>query len=241
MPHQLVTFRGKLVAVLEFCLYLCFGFFDGFVYLFLLTAGEGFLVVPVAELCAGFVERGKPQADFYVLLLLHQLHVLFCLFGFLAQRLDAPLQFGHDRVKVNKVVLRAGKVALCLLLAVAVLGNAGGFLKDIAAFLRADVDHVGNFALSDDGIAVAPHAGIHEQLVDVLQTDGFAVDLVFAVAGAVIPAGDGDLVAVKVERAVGVVDGEHNLRESQRLALRRSAEDHVLHGLDAENPRRLFA
>ena len=72
---------------------------------------------------------------------------------------------------MNEIFLGAGKIALRLLLAVTVFGYSRRFLENIPAFLRTDVHHVGNLALTYDGISVASHSGIHEKLVYVLETD----------------------------------------------------------------------
>ena len=70
-------------------------------------------------------------------------------------------------------------------------------------------------ALTDDGIALAAQAGIHEQLVHVAQAHALLVDVVFALAAAVIPAGDGDLALRPFGADVlGVVEHERHLRQS---------------------------
>ena len=56
------------------------------------------------------------------------------------------------------------------LFAVAEFGDAGGFLEDLAPVLALERQDLVNTALPDDGIAVAPQTGIHEQLMDVAQT-----------------------------------------------------------------------
>ena len=60
-------------------------------------------------------------------------------------------------------------------------------------------------------MGVAAQAGVVEDVEDVHQAAGAAVDEVLAVAAAVHAAGDDDLVEVERERAVAVVEHEVDL------------------------------
>ena len=85
------------------------------------------------------------------------------------------------------------------------------------------------FPLLDDGVPVPAKAGVHEHLVDVLQPAGPAVDVVFALPGAVVAAGHRHLRLLHLENMLGVVQHQGDLGKAQALALFRAVEDHVLH------------
>ena len=152
-----------------------------------------------------------------------------------AQRLDLQLQLGDLVVDAHEVFLRALELALGFLLAVAVFADARRLLKDLAALAALDGQDLVDLALSDDGIALAAHARVHEELVDVLETHRLAVDIVLRLARAVVPPRHGDLRLVAGGKNVlGVVDHERHLRKAHLAALLRAAEDHVLHLRAAE-------
>ena len=120
-------------------------------------------------------------------------------------------------------------------------GDARGLLKDLAPVGGFDGEDLVNFTLTDDRITLPAHAGVHEQLVDVLQTGGAAVDVVLTLAGAVIPAGDHDLRLVHVDEAGGVVQHQRDFSIAGLLALGGAAEDDVLHLAAAQGAGGLFA
>ena len=66
--------------------------------------------------------------------------------------------------------------------------------------------------------------------MDIAQADSLAVQLILALARAVVAAGNGDIVLVAVvEGAVGVIEAQSNLGKAHRLSERRAAEYDVLH------------
>ncbi len=109
-------------------------------------------------------------------------------------------------------------------------GNAGSLLKDLpplAAFGREDLV---DLSLADDGVALLAHAGIQEQFRHVLQPDGLAVDVVFALPAAVVPAGDGHLGFLHGRENPGsIVQHQRHLGKTHLGPLLRAAENHVLH------------
>ena len=108
-------------------------------------------------------------------------------------------------------------------------GDARGLLKDlpaVGALYREDLVYL---TLADDGVTLPAQAGVHKQLVDVLQAHRAAVDVVLALPRAVVPPGDHDLALLHLEEVGGVVQHQGDLREAQLLALDGAAEDHVLH------------
>ena len=81
----------------------------------------------------------------------------------------------------------------------AVAGDAGRLLKDLPAVSGFDRQNLVDLTLADDGIALPAQTRVHEQLVDILQSDGAAVDVVLALPGAVVPPGDHHLGLLHVE------------------------------------------
>ena len=108
-------------------------------------------------------------------------------------------------------------------------GDTRGLLKDLPAVGALDGQDLINAALTDNGIALTAQTGVHEQLVDVLQPAGAPVDIVFALAGAVIPAGHRHLSFLHGEDVGGIVDDKGDLGKAQALPLGCTVKDHILH------------
>ena len=187
------------------------------------------------------VERLHPDGDLGALELVAQVQIFLRRLGLLAQGLDLQLQLIDLIVDTQQVFLRAGKLALRLLLAVAVARDAGRLLKDLTALVALAGDDLCDAPLPDDRVPVAAEAGVHEQLVDVAQAAGLAVDGIFALAAAVIAAGDHDLGVFGVEDAGAVIENERHLRKAHGAAFFRAAEDDVLHLAAAQRLRALLA
>ena len=120
-------------------------------------------------------------------------------------------------------------------------GDAGGFLENFAAVGRFEGEDLVDAALADVGIALSAKTGVHEQLVDVLEAGKLLVDIVFALAGAEIAAGDHDLGRLNAKAGVGIVKHERRLGVADGGALGRAAEDHVLHLRTAQRAGALLA
>ena len=187
------------------------------------------------------VERLHPDGDLHVLQVCAQVEILPRGSRLIAQRLDLELQLVDLVIDAQKVFIRARELALGLLLAVTVAGDARRLLKDLAAVGGLVADDLGDTALTDNGIAVAAEAGVHQKLMDVAQTAGFAIDIVFTVSAAVIPAGDNDFVLLDRKEPCGIVQDQRHLRKAQRAALFRAAENDVLHLAAAERAGSLLA
>ncbi len=188
-----------------------------------------------------FIKRCKPRRYLQRFQLLAQGQIFFRRFRLLFQRPDLQLQLLDLIAHAHKALIRGGKLALSLLLAVAIAADAGGLLEYLAAVGGFGGHDLRNASLPDDGITIAAKAGVHEQLMDIAQADVFAVDKIFAVARAVIPARDNQLIGIHGEAAAAVVQNKRNLRHAQRAALFRSAEDDILHFAAAQRPRPLLA
>ena len=109
-------------------------------------------------------------------------------------------------------------------------GDAGGLLKNLPPVAALDGQNLIDTALTDDGVALPSKARVHEQLVDVPEAYGLLIDEIFALAAAVVTAGDHHLGLLDVGEDVGtVVQHQGDLGEAHRAALLGAAEDHILH------------
>ena len=189
------------------------------------------LILGVDRLSVGaeLVQRRHPHGYFLYSQLVAQSEIALCGLRLLFQRTDLHFKLLYLVIDAQEVFLGLGELALRFLLAVAVARYARRLLEYLAPVGALGGDDVGDPALTDNGIAVAPKPRVHEEAVDILEADGLLVDVILAVAATVIAAGEHDLAAVAVEDMGGVVDDEADLREAQRAALLRAAEYDVLH------------
>ena len=146
-----------------------------------------------------------------------------------AERLELAAQLGGEVLDAGQVGLHRVELAQRLLLALAVLEHAGGLLDERPAVLGARVQDGVELALADDDVHLAADAGVGQQLLDVEQAAGVAVDGVFALARPEHQPADRDLGVVDRQRAVGVVDGQRHLGPAQRRPGGGAGEDDVLH------------
>ena len=186
------------------------------------------------RLLAQPVQRVHPQADLRHAQVVAEGEVLLRRLRLLLQRGHLELDFADLVVYPEQVFLRARQAALGLLLAVAEAGNARRLLKHLAPLGAFAADYLGDAPLADDRVSVPAEPGVHQQLVHVAEPDLLAVDVIFALAAAVVPARYRDLFGVVIKYARGVVYYERNLREAHCRAFGRPAEDDVLHLAAAE-------
>ena len=175
------------------------------------------------------IQRVQPDGHLHALEFLFQFQILFCLFRLHLQRFQLEFQLGHLVADAKQVVLGGGQLPLGFLLAVAVLGDTGGFLENLPAVAAFQGENFVNAALTDVGVALPAQARVHKQLVNIPEPGGLLINIVFAVAGAVIPTGNHDLVGIICQRPVGVVQRQGRLGKTHCTALLGAAEDHVLH------------
>ena len=172
----------------------------------------------------------QPDGDLQQPQLVPQHQVPLCLLRLLPQGVHLELQLGDLVVDADQVLLRPLQLPLRLLLPVAEFGDAGGLLEDLPPLPALGGEDLVDLALADDGVALPAHAGVQEQLRHILQPDGLAVDVILALAAAVVPAGDGHLALLHGgEDVLRVVQHQRHLGKAHLAALLRAAEDHVLH------------
>ena len=149
------------------------------------------------------------------------------------ERLELTPDLTQEILETGQVGLGGLEASLALLLATPVLEDTGGFLDDRPSILGPGVEDGVDLALRDDDVLLATHAAVAEELLDVEQTAGDAVDLVLAVAGAEEAAGDSDLVELDRHDLRRVVEGDRHLGPAQRLLPGRAGEDDIVHLLGA--------
>ena len=182
-----------------------------------------------------------PERDLLLAELVTQNEVFLRRFRLLAQRFNLHFQLGDLIADAQEVVLRAGKLTLGLVFPVAEAGNASSFFEYLAPVGGLGGDDLADAPLPDDRITVAAEAGIHQQLCYVTKTHLLAIDVVFALAAAVVAPGDADLVVIERQDPRRIIQHKRHLCKSHCPALLRAAENDVFHLPAAQHPRFLFA
>ncbi|CAB4917831.1 unannotated protein [freshwater metagenome] len=107
-------------------------------------------------------------------------------------------------------------------------------LDDASTVLGGGFENRREPVLPDDDVHLTADTRIAEQLLDVEQASGLAVDRVLGPAVAEQRARDRDLCVVDRQLSVGVVDRDGDLGSAERRPSRRAGEDDVLHLSAAE-------
>ena len=187
------------------------------------------------------VQRIQPDSHLHPLQLLLQLQIFLSSARLLLQGLQLKLQLGNLVADAEQIVLGPLQLTLRLLFAMAVLGNSRRLFKNLPAVSAFQRQYLVNPALTDIGVALPAKTGIHQQLMNVLQPGRLAVDIILAVAGAVIAPCDHDLIGIIGQRPVGIVQRQRGLRKADSRPLGGAAEDHVFHFRAPEGFGALFA
>src|SRR5690606_16706993 len=113
--------------------------------------------------------------------------------------------------------------------AIAVEPDARGLLEQRAPLVGAIGEEQVDQLRLDHHPGVAAEPGAAQQVLDVAQAHGRAVEQVVALAAAREAAGDDDLGVRRRQLAVAVVEVEGDLGDVHRATAGRALEDHVLH------------
>ena len=161
--------------------------------------------------------------------------------GLAAERLELAAQLSGEIAQAGEVRLHRLELAEGLLLAAAVLEDAGGLLDEPAPLLGRGLQDAVQPALTDDHVHLATETRVAQQLLHVQQPADAAVDRVLARTVAEERAADRHLGVVDGQRAVAVVDRQLHLGAAERPASRGAGEDDVLHLAAAEGLGALLA
>ena len=161
--------------------------------------------------------------------------------GLALERAQGPLDLGDHVVEPQQVRHRLLELDLGDALARLVARDAGRLLDQLAPFLGlAGEDHA-DLPLLDDGVGPDAEAGVHQQVLDLLQARHLAVEPVLPLAAAEDPPTDGDPAVLGAGEGEVGAQGEHALGHPQRLAAVGAVEDDVLHGAAAQGLGALLA
>ncbi len=157
-----------------------------------------------------------------------------------AKRPELPSYLAQQVVEPRQVRFGVRQLAQRTFLALAVLEDARSLFDERAVAAGIGPQNRVQPPLPDDHVHLLPEPGVAQQLLDVEQTAGRAVDRVFGTPVAEDGAADRHLAVVDVQRVVGVVDRQAHLCAAEWRAGGRSREDHVLHRRAAQVLRALF-
>ena len=171
----------------------------------------------------------------------HQLGVALGALALARERTHLALHLGDQVVEALQVDRRLLEAALGGAAAIAIEPDAGRFLEQLATIVgtvgEQRVDHL---ALDDDA-GVGAEAGAAQQVGDVAQPAGRAVQEVVALARAREAPRDDDFLERDREHAVVVREVQRDFGDVHRASRRRPLEDHLFHLRAAQQPRALLA
>ena len=201
----------------------------------LLGAGHqvplGGLVVQTKLISPGplFVQLVTPQGDLQHLQFLPKGQVLLGGLRLGFQGLPLELQFFQLVGNAQKVFLGALQLSLGLFLLVAAVRDARCLLKNLPPLGALGGQDLVDLTLADEGVALLPQAGVHEEFVHIPQADLLIVQVVLALPGPIVPADDGDLLPAIGQNTLHAVQSQGHLGKALAFPPLGTAEDHVLH------------
>ncbi len=154
---------------------------------------------------------------------------------------DLAAHFPQQVAQTVEILLRGGQAAFGPLAPTAVFEDPGRFLDHGAAILGPGVEDGSELALAHDHVLLTSHPRVRQQLLDVEQATGLAVDGVLALTRSEQRPGDGDLRQTAGESSGAVVDGERHLGPPQGGTVGGAGEDDVFHLRRAHGARPLRA
>ena len=185
------------------------------------------------------VVRGE-HGEVELLPLLVQRLVLLRLAGLTLERADLTLHLIHDIADALEIL--AGRVELSLRLAslLLVTRDPRRLLDEDPSLPGLGGQDVVQAVLIHEGVGLGIDAGTGEEILDVPKPAHAFVEEVFALSGAIEPAGHPHLAPRDVQPSV-IVEDETYFGQSHRLAGRRAVKDDVFHLLPAESLGALLA
>ena len=172
---------------------------------------------------------------------LHEGLVASCLAGLALKGANLPLHLLDDIGDTEKVRLGVLQLAERLLLLRLVLRDAGSLFEDGASVFRAAVEQLRRAPLLHDGVGAPADAGVHEEIVDVLEPAGGAVDQILRLAVTKDAAGDADFVPLDPQFLLALREGHGYLGHVVGLACVGSVENDICHLSATQSLGRLFS
>ena len=149
--------------------------------------------------------------------------------GLSLQRLELSTDFTEQILQPGQVRFSRLKPTFALLLPTTIFEHASGFFDDRAAVFRASVENGIDLALRNDDVLLATNTGIAQEILDVEEPTGHAVDFILAVTSAKEATGDRDLFEFDRHESGGVVERDRHLGSSERLHLGCPSKDDIVH------------
>jgi hypothetical protein len=162
-------------------------------------------------------------------------------FRLLAQARELIAELLTDVFDAREILAGVGEAAFGFLAALAVLGNAGGFLEEDTKVFRLCLHDTADHSLLDDRVGARAEAGTQEEIVDIAAPNRDVVDVVAGIAVAREETLDrqlGVLTPLSADPPFAVIEGKLDRRAPDRLAIAGAVENHVLHRFAAQ--RRCF-
>ena len=162
--------------------------------------------------------------------------------GLMPERLQLPADLARQVAQPGEVRLHRVQLAEGLLLAAAVLQDAGGLLDEAAPVLRARVEHRVQLALADDHVHLAAETRVAQQLLHVEQPAGGLPLIAYSLP----PLRNSVREIVTSEYSIGSAPSELSIVElhlgaPERTARGGAGEDDVLHLAAAQRLGALLA
>ena len=158
-----------------------------------------------------------------------------------AETADLPAHLADHVGDARHVLVRQRELLQRLTPLRLVLRDAGRLFEDRAPLLGLRRQDLVDLALRHDRVAGPANAGVHEKLLDVLQSARLAVERVLALPVAVHATHDLDLVKFAAELLLAIGQEQRNLAQLRRLPGVGPLEDDVLHLAAAQRLGALFA
>jgi len=155
--------------------------------------------------------------------------------GLALERDNLALHLADQVGDAQQVLLGVFQLAQRLFLLGLKPGNARRLLEDHPPILRFAGEDLRDVALRHDAIAGAPHAGAHEQLLDIPQPARRPINKILAATVTEDPPGKGHLVIHQFHARrrkpfrVHPSNRQRHLRHAQRLAAVRPVKNHIRH------------
>ena len=150
-------------------------------------------------------------------------------FSLLLQGLDLALQLVDNVFQSIQIILSLTKLAFRFLTTCLILKHSSSFFKDCPTFLWLAVEDFLNLPLGNDGEGISSQSSIHEEIMDIAQTDLFAVNLILTITAAVNVTLHPNLIGSILDKFVTVVQNHYHGCVIKRLAGFCSRKNHIGH------------